>query len=419
MTIRSAWHINSSQTREDTRFNPIGTMVPGAGGALDTYNGVIPTSGDPMKLTSTGAMTAQIEVGRAVVQGSATQGCYPAVITAPEAVTFSDGHASLDRIDSVVIMIRDDAYDSSGFTDIRVVVVQGTPAASPTAPTGIGNCYLPLHDVLIPAGTSAGGGGINWGTNVTDKRKYTVAVGGIAVGAVPGAYAGQYRDSGGSTGTLSRYNGTAWESTVRLDSAGQLIIGDTNWRRDGSNIMATDDVLRVYRGATTDNALSFRLPADSASRFFMNADGSLYWGIGGSTPTDTNLYRLDVDTLKTDSKFRSEVEVVTSGVTGVASGWSLNSFFGRRTAQVVTVDLYVNRTGTTITGGDFADIQLCTLPVGWRPQHSTISGFWDNGGTGFGGSVVGTDGLVSLRNSSGNIATGTNLRIQYIFIQVN
>src|SRR5690606_39726508 len=101
MTIRSIWHINNDQTREDTRFAPVGMMTPNSTSALSTYNGVIPTAGDPMSLTPTAEMTAQIEIGRAVVQGLLVQGCYPVVITTPESIAFTDGDASNPRIDTV------------------------------------------------------------------------------------------------------------------------------------------------------------------------------------------------------------------------------------------------------------------------------------------------------------------------------
>lgn len=422
MTIRSIWHINNSQTREDTRFAPVGIMTPNSTSPLSTANGVVP-AGTSMNLTSTGAMSAQVEVGRAVVQGLLTQGCYPVVITAPEALTFADGDATNPRIDSVMLVIRDDPYDSTGFTDVRCMVVPGTPAASPSHPALPTVASLRLFDVRVEAGVSAGGGGIDWNTKVTDVRTYAVALGGIGIGANPGTYAGQWRDSGGASGTLSRYNGTAWESYLRLDSGGQLVIGDTNLRRDFSNVLATDDTFRIYRPTTGDNAISVRLPTDtSASRWYINGDGSMNWGPGGTTSADTNLYRAAADVLKTDSKFRSEVEVVTSGLTGVAAGWAVNNFFGRRSAQVVTLDFYVQRTGADIViaqNGNVADVNLFTVPAGWRPQHGTVSGFFDNGVTGLGGIVIGTDGLVTLRSSAGTIDSASNLRFQFVFIQVN
>ncbi|QNJ57629.1 hypothetical protein SEA_KEANU_23 [Streptomyces phage Keanu] len=420
MTIRSIWHINNSQTREDTRFAPLGIMTPNSTSALSTANGVIPTANNPLNLTNTGAMSAQVEIGRAVVQGLLTQGCYPVVVTAPEALTFADGDASNPRIDSVMIVIRDDPYDSTGFTDVRLIIVPGTPAASPTAPALPTEASLRLWDVRVEAGISAGGGGIDWGTKVTDRRTYAVALGGIGVGNNPGAYAGQWRDSGGSAGTLSRYNGTAWESAIRLDSGGSIAIGDTNLRRDFSNVLATDDLFRIYRPVTSENAISLRLPTDtSASRWYINADGNMNWGPGGTTSTDTNLYRAGADQLKTDSKFSAEVEIQTTGFTN-ASGWS-STWVAKRTCGVVWITISSTRTGADITGdasGNISDSAIGTVPTGWRPtteivEGSACSGFGD------GGVNLATSGIVTLRTWSNNstiVQNSHNVRSTFCFV---
>lgn len=419
MTIRSIWHINNDQTREDTRFAPVGIMTPNSSSPLSTANGVIP-SGTSMNLTSTGAMSAQIEIGRAVVQGLLTQGCYPVVITAPEALTFADGDATNPRIDSVMIVIRDDPYDSTGATTVTCEIVVGTPAASPTAPALPTTASLRLFDVRVEAGISAGGGGIDWGTKVTDRRTWAVALGGIGVGNNPGAYAGQWRDSGGSAGTLSRYNGTAWESYIRLDSGGQLVIGDTNLRRDFSNVLATDDLFRIYRPVTTENAISLRLPTDtSASRWYINADGGMNWGPGGTTSTDTNLYRAGVDQLKTDSKFSAEVETTASGWSN-ASGWS-SVFFAKRTCGVVWITLETTRTGADVVAdasGNIGDLTIGTVPSGWRPTGAQVEGSACSG-YGDGGVNINTAGVVTLRtwSNTGTIQqTNHTVRSTFCFV---
>src|SRR5690606_25063284 len=393
MTIRSIWHINNDQTREDTRFAPVGMMTPNSTSALSTYNGVIPTAGDPMSLTPTAEMTAQIEIGRAVVQGLLVQGCYPVVITTPESIAFTDGDASNPRIDTVMIVIREDAYDSTGFTDITLQVVEGTPAASPVPPSLPTTASLRLFNVTIPAGTSAGSGGIDWDNDVEDVRTYCVAVGGITIGNPSGAYAGQWKDTGGPTGTLSRYNGTAWESAIRLDSAGQILIGDVNWRRDFSNVIATDDLLRVYRSSASENALSFRLPTDTtASQFFINTDGNMNWGVGGTTSTDTNLYRSAANTLKTDDTFVAAVQSLTTGFTE-GSGWNWIEMDIRKTCGVVCVVVEFERTGADIVPtasgteqqGNISDSTIGAIPAsgggmtGIRPTGRLIEGLVCNG----------------------------------------
>ena len=420
MTIRSVWHINQTQSREDTRFAPLGIMTPNSSSPLSTANGVIPTAGDPMGLTPTGAMSAQVEIGRAVVQGLLTQGCYPVVITAPEPVSFDDGDASNPRIDSVLVVVRDDPYDSSGFTDVRVVVAKGTPAASPVAPPLPTQASLRLHDVRVPAGASAGSGGINWGSDVTDRRNWAVALGGIGLGNNPGAYAGQWRDSGGAAGTLSRFNGTSWESALRLDSGGTLIIGDTNLRRVASNVLGTEDNFRINRPNPTDNAISLRTPADTgASRWFMNADGSMNWGPGGTSATDTNLYRAGADRLRTDSKFEAEVEVLTTGFVN-ATGW-MSTMTARRTCGSVYIVLNCTRTGADIVSdntGNIGDQTIGTVPSGWRPTIEFAEGVACSG-FGDGGAHITTGGSVLLRTWSAN---GTikqndhNVRMAFSFI---
>lgn len=200
MTVRTAWLLpggaEPGQTREDTRLAPLGTMTPG--GALTTRTGVIP-GGDPFGATDAGAMSLQIGIGRGAVQGTTAQGAYPVALDAPESVAFADGDAVFGRVDTVVIRVYDALFDVEGQNLAVVAVIEGEPLASPTRPLLPSAC-LPLWDVAVPAGTSAGVGGINWGSALTDRRRYAVAVGGISPLGVDesaaGVYDGQYRDNG-------------------------------------------------------------------------------------------------------------------------------------------------------------------------------------------------------------------------------
>lgn len=200
MTVRAAWLLpggtGPGQTREDTRLTPVGTWAPAS--ELETRPGVVP-GGAPFAATAAGAMSLQIGVGRAIAQGTAAQGAYPIAVTSPETLTFRPGAAQFARIDTVVLRIYDGLYDQSGQTVAAVEIVEGEATATPTAPTLPPAC-LPLWDVTVPAGASAGVGGIDWASALTDRRQYTVAAGGI-IPAAPataydGAYDGQYRDTG-------------------------------------------------------------------------------------------------------------------------------------------------------------------------------------------------------------------------------
>jgi hypothetical protein len=212
VTVRTAWLLPNGQTREDTRLAPVGTYA--AESEMRTRDGVIP-GGNPFAAIGAGAMDLQIGAGRAVVQGTDAQGAYPVANDAPVTLTFADGGAQFGRIDTVAIRVFDQLFDVNGQNLARIEIIRGTETAPPlTAPTLPSAC-LRLWDVTVPAGASAGVGGINWNAALADRRRFTVAPGGIIPRgwgtSFDGAYDGQYRDNGG---TLERWNATAgtWQT---------------------------------------------------------------------------------------------------------------------------------------------------------------------------------------------------------------
>ncbi|MFF9705044.1 hypothetical protein ACF1FE_28240, partial [Streptomyces griseofuscus] len=220
------------QTREDTRLAPVGTWSPET--ELRTRDGVIP-GGAPFAATGLDAMSLQIGVGRAVVQGTDPQGAYPVAVDAPEVVRFTDGDAQFDRIDSVVLHVYDSLFDQNGQALAAVEIIKGDATATPTAPT-LPPAHLRLWDVRVPAGTSAGVGGIDWRSALADRRRFTVAAGGILPKgwglAFDGAYDGQYRDNGG---TLERWNATtrAWTTyqapELPVETTNSGVVTATGW----------------------------------------------------------------------------------------------------------------------------------------------------------------------------------------------
>ncbi len=175
MTVRAGWLLPNGQTREDTRLVPLGTMAPES--AMTSRDGVI-AGGDPLKATGVAAMQVQISTGRALVQGTTAQGAYPVAVTSPETLTVGDGNAQYTRIDSVVLKVYDGLYDTSEQTAVVVEIVQGQATATPSPPTLPSAC-LRLWDITVPAGASAGTGGITWESALADRRRYTAAYGGI------------------------------------------------------------------------------------------------------------------------------------------------------------------------------------------------------------------------------------------------
>ncbi|UUN29423.1 hypothetical protein [Streptomyces sp. FIT100] len=214
MTVRAAWLLTgppNGQSRADTRLAPLGTFVPE--GELTTRDGVV-AGGSPLLATGAGPMQVQLGVGRALVQGTSAQGAYPIAVTAPETLTVTDGDAQNPRVDSLVLRVYDGLFDAEGQTAVAVELLTGDPAPSPVEPT-LPPSTLRLWSITVPAGASAGTGGINWASALADRRRYTAAYGGIIPRGwgtnFTGAYDGQYRDVGG---VLERWNATTakWET---------------------------------------------------------------------------------------------------------------------------------------------------------------------------------------------------------------
>ncbi|WKK26874.1 hypothetical protein QZH56_15510 [Streptomyces olivoreticuli] len=271
MTVRSAWHLPLGQTREDTRLTPLGVMAPS--GEMTSRDGVI-AGGQPFAAAGISPMQVQIGVGRAIVQGTVAQGAYPVAVTAPETLTITDGDPQYARIDSIALRILDPGYDTSQQALARVEIIQGAPTATP-APPAMPAAALRLWDISVPAGTSAGVGGINWAGALADRRRYTAAAGGIIPRgwgmSFPGAYDGQYRDNGG---TLERWSAPAaawqpypydsgWQPLTLWGGYGHPGHGmPAAWRRIGPLVMLRGRIGPTKTGSTIPNgATILTLPA--------------------------------------------------------------------------------------------------------------------------------------------------------------
>jgi hypothetical protein len=216
--IRSAWLLDSGQSREDTRATSLGALTPAS--AVGSRTGVLPGSPDGLTriagfgVTGSG-MTATVAGGRAVIQSdSDDRGAYQVALTSPTQITFADGDPLHSRVDLLVIKIYDDYYDGTGRTEASLEVVQGAADGSNAVPA-VPAVAIPLYQVAVPAGASAGGTAISWSTGtgggLLDRRAAVVAVGGILPaysGGGAGAYPGQYADV---SGVLQRWNGSAWQ----------------------------------------------------------------------------------------------------------------------------------------------------------------------------------------------------------------
>ncbi|MFH8711596.1 hypothetical protein OHB11_15925 [Streptomyces zaomyceticus] len=215
MNLRSSWVAETGQTREDTRLTQTGvtTMT----NPVQVRSGVLPGSyGGQYRLSGfwtfgSAAMSATVSEGRAVIQGEISQGVFPVTLPASEVVTFAPGNALYNRVDLLVLKIYDKLYDGGERTEATIEIIQGAAEQNPKTP-GVPPRCLPLYEVTVPAGASAGNGGIPWDSALKDLRTPVVALGGILPvegASLPGAYPGQYQDA---SGALQRWDGGAWVS---------------------------------------------------------------------------------------------------------------------------------------------------------------------------------------------------------------
>ncbi|MFJ7956196.1 hypothetical protein ACIQ62_07905 [Streptomyces sp. NPDC096319] len=378
MPVRSGWLTPTGQTRQHTRLTHIGATTPA--NPLASRSGILPGTYDGkfrvggLWMASTGPMTATVYHGRAVVQGTNTDGAYPVTLDQDMVVTFGDGDPLNPRIDLVVLRVYDHDADTQGRYEAVVEIVKGEAKAAPVAPAAPARSLV-LFSVKVKAGASAGNGGIDWaGGASTDLRTTLVAAGGILPvynnAGVPGSYPGQYQDNDNAH-FLQRWDGTAWTAYPKeiggIAPAGTITTGS-------------------YPGQYRDNG-------GQLQRWNNNA-----W----------TAYQPPV-----------EVETVSTGATP-AAGWILGAFAGRRTRGVATVSVTVARSGpdlTATTAGNLSPDELvCTLPTGWRP---TIA--YEASGTDFYGQGAFTfspDGNVHVRTWSANgvMTAGRNIRITATYV---
>lgn len=139
------------------------------------------TTAGAWKVTATGTPNMQVQVAAddaaALVQGDsvADQGIYyVAPHAAALALDVTPAHATLPRIDRVVIHVRDHAHDGSGANDAKVKVLPGTATAGATVENEAGAAAVPstamlLAQVVVPAAATT-----IPNANIRDMRPYAL-----------------------------------------------------------------------------------------------------------------------------------------------------------------------------------------------------------------------------------------------------
>uniref|UniRef100_A0AAU2JVI3 Minor tail protein n=1 Tax=Streptomyces sp. NBC_00049 TaxID=2903617 RepID=A0AAU2JVI3_9ACTN len=347
MNVRSAWLPVTGQTRSDTRIASLGALTPTS--PVATRSGILPGSPDGkwrisgFTVMGTTAMGATVYPGRAVIQGTDAQGAYPVALTQTLGLTFADGHAQYPRIDLIVLRVRDDEYDATGRTDAAVEIITGVPAATPVAPATPA-LSLALYTVAVPAGTSAGNGGINWTNALVGQRTTTVGLGGIlpvTSDTAIGAYPGQYRDIDGG---LQRWDGTAWMPYppkpawqnwtpvwTTYTGNGTPSFGNAEivarWVQQGPTVhmnfaFTFGTTTNFGAGATSADNWRFTLPVKAASAIKCVGFADLMMGtreraVARIRCTSTSFFELEIA-----SGMPSGDSVVIAGITDAVSPWT-------------------------------------------------------------------------------------------------
>ncbi len=220
MTVRAAWLINDTMSGEDIRVALTAKSLHDT--AVRARSGVIPAPSNPLNVAIGSGMSVNVAAGQALIGGqrAGAQGEYHVTNDATLTLTVANGDASQPRTDVVVAYIRDTDYGDTTQAG-GIGIVQGTPGPTFPVPTFTGTTALgtaiPLARVKVPAGASAGSGGLtSAGAVITDMRVWSTAAGGIVpvkdtseASALTG-YRGLYVDTG-ADGVLRRHNGMGWE----------------------------------------------------------------------------------------------------------------------------------------------------------------------------------------------------------------
>lgn len=143
---------------------------------LRALGGVHPTFGNQFVVNQAGSpnMTVLVASGACSVPGSesTSQGNYFVVNDASITLSVAAAHATLARIDIVVVNVRDAQYSGAN-NDAQCQVITGTPASSPVAPTAPANSITIAQIAVGAAVTSI------VDANITDTRIYMAAIGGV------------------------------------------------------------------------------------------------------------------------------------------------------------------------------------------------------------------------------------------------
>lgn len=135
----------------------------------------------------------------------------------------------------------------------------------------------------------------------------------VTSGTVPAsAFQGApfYRTDTGKAYINSGVGGSAALTLVQIPVAGAHF--DSGMTFNGT-VVASGANFSSVRTVAASAAYSSRITTDTQDRWYAQADGKNWWGAGGVSTPDTNLYRSAADTLKTDDSLEVGVNLTVGG----------------------------------------------------------------------------------------------------------
>lgn len=231
---------------DDARFGLGGLTMGLPSSSFGYATGVYPASYDSSGITdlrvgpqSSPNMTVLIQPGN-YVAGRTSHGAYFGGFTAAQTLVIPTANGSNPRYDVIVIRNRDGGITGDGTVTQSAFpfVIQGTPAASPVAPSGsVTDGDVVLAYVYVGAAVTS-----ITSANVIDRRLYATAAGGIypkpSYDARMGGYEGQYRDNS-DTNALERFDGAGnWIA----------IASPSTWNQFSPVLFATTSATNVNLG---------------------------------------------------------------------------------------------------------------------------------------------------------------------------
>lgn len=276
-------------------------------GTVRSRAGLRPDGGGVVSIVA-GTMNSQVTAFSCWVDASpAGQVGYPFICDATKTLTHAPGDATLVRVDTIAVVIKENAFDGSGTTAATLQIVQGTPGAgAPAMPT---SACIPIRDVIVPAGASTGSGGMTSGALGTDRRVYTAAVGGIVRTASdltsPQEAQAEWRTD---TKQLKIHDGTAWRTVYDAASpAGIMTFTGSGSIPTGSATKVPLDTSVLARGITVDTT-NRRIVITKAGLYLVTS----FWpqAIANNTGEGGNEIRINGST--TNYAGRSNTKITTA-----------------------------------------------------------------------------------------------------------